>query len=364
MCLSTCAATARDWDDSVFLGTIPEAAETLNVIGNANEAGVVIGETTFGGLPALDSHGTGGIMDYGSLIWIALQRSRTCRGAIALIDSLVQRHGYASDGESFSCVDGKEAWLMELIGKGKYEKGAVWVATKVPDGAVLAHANQARTTTFARDDPGSVLYSPDVVSFALKIGLFPEDAPDAAFDFSAAYDPVTFSGARHGEARVWDIYRRIAGPEAMDQYTDYARGFNLTNRMPLFVYPAAAAAAEKKLSVADVMRLMRTRLEGTWFDNRGVTRADVGAGSGHSAYRWRPLIWHSSAAANGDDADAEHEYVNERTVGTQQTSWNFVAASRPWWGCTAIEFRLPIALAASLFSCNSSGGIANQRLVW
>ena len=164
------------------------------------------------------------------------------------------------------------------------------------------------------------------------------------------------SGARHGEARVWDVYRHVAGPEAMDQYADYARGFNLTNRMPLFVYPAAAAAAaapaggptaatdagEKKLSVSDVMRVMRTRLEGTWFDTRGVSRPDVGAGSGHSAYRWRPLIWHSSAAANGDggedgegqsemaaDKDAA-EYVNERTVATQQTAWNFVAASRPW----------------------------------
>lgn len=148
---------------------------------------------------------------------------------------------------------GAEAWLMELIGKGTYAKGAVWVATKVPDGAVLAHANQARTTTFARDDPENVLYAPDVVSFAKKIGLYPEDAPDADFDFSAAYDPVTFSGARHGEARVWDIYRRVVGPEAMEPYADYARGFNLTNRMPLFVYPAATAGAageiEKKLSV-------------------------------------------------------------------------------------------------------------------
>ena len=137
-----------DWDDSVFLGVIPEAAETFNVVGNANEHGMVMGETTFGGLPELDSHGTGGIMDYGDLIWIALQRTKRCVDAIKLIDALVQEHGYASDGESFSCVDGNEAWLMELIGKGKFEKGAVWVAQKVPDGAILAHANQARTTTF------------------------------------------------------------------------------------------------------------------------------------------------------------------------------------------------------------------------
>eukprot|EP00740_Mantoniella_antarctica_P004831 CAMPEP_0181358498 /NCGR_PEP_ID=MMETSP1106-20121128/5548_1 /TAXON_ID=81844 /ORGANISM="Mantoniella antarctica, Strain SL-175" /LENGTH=678 /DNA_ID=CAMNT_0023471475 /DNA_START=382 /DNA_END=2418 /DNA_ORIENTATION=+ len=387
-----------DWDDSVFLGTIPEAAQTLNVIGNANEAGVVIGETTFGGLPSLDSRGSGGVMDYGSLIWIALQRARTCRAAIHVIDRLVQRHGYASDGESFSCVDGKEAWLMELIGKGAHEKGAVWVASKVPDGAILAHANQARTTTFVRDDPDTVMFSPDVVSFARKIGRYPAAAPDAAFDFSAAYDPVTFSGARHGEARVWDIYRHVAGPEAMDKYIDYARGFNLTNRMPLFVYPvvadaaapaaaasatvAAAAAATtvavtaaaapatatdasvaasagggnvaasagggKKLSVEDVMRIMRTRFEGTWFDTRGVSRADVGAGSGHSAYRWRPLIWHASTGSA--DSATSGEFVNERTVATQQTAWNFVAASRPWLPgpIAAVQWWAPDDSATSL----------------
>ena len=155
-----------DWDDSVFLGVIPEARRTFNVIGNANERGLVIGETTFGGLPELDCHGTGGVMDYGSLIWIALQRAETCAEAIDVIDALVQTHGYASDGESFSCVDGAEAWLMELVGKGARERGAVWVATRVPDGAVLAHANQARTTTFDMNDPVNVRYSPDVVSFA------------------------------------------------------------------------------------------------------------------------------------------------------------------------------------------------------
>ena len=342
-----------DWDDAVFLGTIPEASKTYNVVGNANEVGLVMGETTFGGVRQLDSHGSGGIMDYGSLIWIALQRCETCREAIELIDALVQRHGYASDGESFSCVDGKEAWLMELIGKGRFEKGAVWVATRVPDGAVLAHANQARTTTFAMDDPENVMYSPDVVSFARKVGLYPADAeafPDAAFDFSAAYDPVTFSGARHGEARVWDIYRHVAGADAMAPYLEYARGFNLTTRMPLFVYPAATAdaatgasgdgglrggssrtsektrAKARKISVSDVMAFMRTRLEDTWFDTRGVHRSDVGAGSGHSAYRWRPLMWHAAGQPEG----AASTFVNERTVATQQTSWNFVAASRSW----------------------------------
>ena len=312
-----------DWDDSVFLGVIPEAARTFNVIGNANEHGLVMGETTFGGLPELDAHGTGGVMDYGSLIWIALQRCKTCACAIELIDALVQEHGYASDGESFSCADGTEAWLMELIGKGAYEKGAVWVATRVPEGAVLAHANQARTTTFARDDPKNVRFSNDVVSFARKIGRYPADAPDSSFDFTAAYDPVTFGGARHGEARVWDLYRRLVGDEAMTPYLEYAKGFDVTKRMPLFVFPAAPEPnTAAKLRVADVIRLMRARLEDSWFDPRGLLRADVGAGPGHSAYRARPLTWRDEASGR--------TFANERTVSTQQTAWTFVAASRAW----------------------------------
>jgi len=337
-----------DWDDSVFLGVIPEATETFNVVGNANEHGMVMGETTFGGLPELDSHGTGGIMDYGDLIWIALQRTKRCVDAIKLIDALVQEHGYASDGESFSCVDGNEAWLMELIGKGKFEKGAVWVAQKVPDGAILAHANQARTTTFDQNDPDNVMFSPDVVNFARKIGRYPADASDADFDFSAAYDPVTFSGARHGEARVWDIYRLLlgktdeaAGKEFEEKYLDYVRGYDLTSgRMPLFLHPPEGSA-KFSLTVADAMSLMGTRLEGTWFDNRGIDRPDVGAGSGHSAYRWRPLIWKDT---KGD------EFVNERTVATQQTSWNFVSASRPWLppAIRAIQWWAPDDSATSL----------------
>ena len=283
-----------DWDDSVFLGIIPEAARTFNVIGNANEHGLVMGETTFGGLPELDARGTGGVMDYGSLIWIALQRCETCVCAIELIDALVQEHGYASDGESFSCADGAEAWLMELVGKGAYEKGAVWVATRVPEGAVLAHANQARTTTFARDDPKNVRFSNDVVSFARKIGRYPADAPDSQFDFTAAYDPVTFGGARHGEARVWDLYRRLVGDEAMAPYLEYAKGFELTKRMPLFVFPAVTLNPKpntaEKLRVADVIRLMRARLEDSWFDPRGLLRADVGAGPGDALDALRQLL--------------------------------------------------------------------------
>lgn len=337
-----------DWDDAVFLGMIPEARATFNVMGNANEVGLVIGETTFGGLPELDSHGSGGIMDYGNLIWIALQRCRTCREAIALIDRLVATHGYASDGESFSCVDAEgEAWAMELVGKGAFAPGAVWVATRVPDGAILAHANQARTTTFMKNTATAIgpegdvvevaaetLYSRDVVDFARSIGRYPADRvafPDEDFDFSAAYDPITFSGARHGEARVWDIYRRVVAPNAMEPYLEYARGFDPENRMPLFAYPFERnkTASAASLSVLDVMALMRSRQEGSWFDPRGLTRRDVGAGPGHSAYRWRPLIW-TDPRGGGGRLGAPTELANERTVATQQTSWTFVAPVRPW----------------------------------
>ena len=192
------------------------------------------------------------------------------------------------------------------------------------------------------------MYSPDVVDFARKIGRYPADAPDADFDFSAAFDPVTFSGARHGEARVWDVYRlllgmsdEVAGTAFQEKYLEYVRGYDLASgRMPLFLYPPEGLA-KFSLTVADAMALMGTRLEGTWFDNRGIDRPDVGAGSGHSAYRWRPLIW--------KDTKGE-EFVNERTVATQQTSWNFVSASRPWLppAIRAIQWWAPDDSATSL----------------
>jgi dipeptidase len=292
-----------DWDDSVYLGSIPEANHTFNVIGNINEHGLIIGETTFGGNHTLDGHGSSAIMDYGSLIWVTLQRAKTAREAIHMMDALCQEYGYESDGESFSVADQNEVWLMELIGKGK-EKGAVWVASRVPEGFVGSTANQARTRQFVQTDPDNVLFAKDVVTFAQSKGLYPKDAPAADFSFCDAYDPLTFTGARLAEARVWNLFRQIGGAEAMDPYLDYAQGTNLTNRMPLFV------KAAKKLSVNDTMWNMRTHFENTWFDNEGVVRADVGAGPGNSPYRWRPLTW----KIDGDT------YVNERTIGVQQVS--------------------------------------------
>eukprot|EP00931_Biecheleriopsis_adriatica_P073435 TRINITY_DN47718_c0_g1_i1.p1 TRINITY_DN47718_c0_g1~~TRINITY_DN47718_c0_g1_i1.p1 ORF type:complete len:621 (+),score=95.31 TRINITY_DN47718_c0_g1_i1:211-1863(+) len=301
-----------DWDDSVYLGSIPEVSHTYNVVGNANEHGLIIGETTFGGLPQLDGHGTGAIMDYGSLIWVTLQRAKTAREAIMVMDDLCQTYGYASDGESFSIADGNEVWLMELLGKGK-QRGAVWVARRVPEGYIGSTANQARIQTFPLDDPENCLFAKDVVTFAQDSGLYPKHGKPSDFSFSDTYDPVTFSGVRLGEARVWNIFQPASGG-AFSEYLDYAQGYNLTHRMPLF------AKVAKKLHVNDTMNLMRTHFEDTWFDPTGTSRADVGAGPGNSAYRWRPLEWESGG----------QKYINERTVGTQQTAWAFVAQSRSW----------------------------------
>eukprot|EP00041_Stephanoeca_diplocostata_P019616 m.426169 g.426169 ORF g.426169 m.426169 type:complete len:301 (-) comp21352_c0_seq5:2985-3887(-) len=191
-----------DWDASTYLGSIPEVNHTYNVVGNSNEHGVTIGETTFGGLPKYN-HQPGAIMDYGSLIWVTLQRSTTAREAINVAAKLMEDYGYASDGESFSISDQNEVWLMEIFSKGPGRKGAVWVASRVPEGYICSHANQARTTTFKHDDPDNVLYSPDVVSFAVEEGLYPKTADPKDFDFSGTYDPVSFTGARLCEARVY-----------------------------------------------------------------------------------------------------------------------------------------------------------------
>ena len=308
-----------DWDASTYLGQIPEAAHTFNVVGNANEHGLIIGETTFGGLPQLDGHGSSALIDYGSLIWITLQRAKTAREAIALMDHLCQTYGYASDGESFSVADQNEVWLVELIGKGQ-TRGAVWVAHKVPEGFIGSTANQARTQAFDWNDSENVLYAEDVCSFAQGQKLYPATSDCKDFSFSDTYDPVTFSGVRLGEARVWNIFNPVT-EGGFAQYLDYAKGYNLTNRMPLFAQPT------QKLAVNDTMHLMRTHFEGTWFDNSGHDRRDVGAGPGESPYRWRPLGWESGGKS----------YVNERTVGVQQTGWAFVAQSRSW---------MPDALAA------------------
>jgi dipeptidase len=302
-----------DWDSGKYLGEIPEAEETYNVVGNVNEWGLIIGETTYGGIGSLSSQ-PGAIVDYGSLIWITLQRAKNAREAIKTMDMLMNTYGYASEGESFSIADNNETWIMEVIGKGTHEKGAVWVAQRVPDGYITAHANQARIRTFPKDDPESCLYSSDVMSFARGIGLY--KGTDDEFSFSDVYDPLTFLGARACEARVWTMFTAVMGENWGKQYLDYAQGYNLTNRMPLFVKPPNGG----KVSVEKVMELFRSHYENTWFDMTGQQFDDVGALYAGTPERAHPLQW----------ASGGKQYVNERPIATQQTGWNFVAQSRHW----------------------------------
>lgn len=300
-----------DWDGQYWTGTIPEVPHTLNVVGNVNEVGVIITETTFGGRADLDGHGHGNNISYGDLIWTTLQRAHTAREAITIMDALTQTYGYESNGESYGVGDSNEVWLLEMVSKGKYARGSVWVASRIPDGYVGSTANQARTTTFNQNDPANVLFSHDVVSFARSIGIY--NGTDADFNFREAYDPISFGGARFGEARVWTLFNPICGG-CVSQHLDFAQGYNLSNSMPLFV-PAAS-----KLSLMDVVHFMRDHAEGTWFENTGDNRPDVGAESGHSPYRFRPLTWDYSGST----------YLNERTVGIQQSGWAFIAQSRGW----------------------------------
>ena len=299
-----------EWDTGKFLGKIPQVPHTYQVTGNMNEHQVAIGETTFGGREELQ-HQPGAIVDYGSLIYLALQRAKTAREAITVMTDLVAKYGYASEGESFSIADPNEAWILEMIGKGEAEKGAVWVARRIPDGYISGHANQARITTFPLNDPDNCVYSSDVISFAREKGWF--DGKNKDFSFSGTYAPVNFEGARFCDARVWAGFRKVASN--MDQYQDYAlgkivKGANgyATNRLPLWVKP------DSLLTVKDVMGMMRDHFEGTALD---MTK-DVGAGPYKLPYRWRPLTWEIDSTT----------YVNERAISTQQTGFSFIAQMR------------------------------------
>ena len=310
-----------EWDTGKFLGQIKQAEETYNVVGNMNEFQVAIGETTYGGRSELGSQ-EGAIIDYGSMMYIALQRSKTAREAIKVMTKLVDEYGYYSVGESISISDPNEVWIFEIIGKGEGNKGAVWVALKVPDGYVCAHANQARITTFPLadgkksitfqdienvfDSEVECVYADDVITFAREKGYF--DGKDEDFSFSDTYAPVSFGGARFCEVRVWSFFRSVK--EGMDKYYDYASGHDLKDRMPLWIKP------DRKVAVEDVMDYMRDHLEGTPLD---MTK-DMGAGAFENPYRWRPLTW---------QVDGE-VYCNERATATQQTGFIFVTQSRSW----------------------------------
>ena len=308
-----------DWDSGKHLGYIPEIANTYQRVGNMNEHQLIIAETTYGGRPELED--PKGIMDYGSLIYIALERAKTAREAISIIVDLANTYGYFSNGESFSLADKEEVWIMELIGKGPDNKGIVWVARRVPDGYICAHANQARISTFPLNDPENCMYAPDVISFAREMGYF--DGEDKDFSFCDAYAPLDFSGMRACEARAWSAFNilcdgkftfedengNIVTKDSYD-YIDYAMGYDKTKRFPLFVKPS------RKISVKDVADVMRDHYEGTPMD---MTQ-DIGAGGNALPYRWRPM---------GFEYEGK-KYINERAIATQQTGFWFVGQSRGW----------------------------------
>jgi dipeptidase len=322
-----------EWDSGKKMGKIPQVTQTYNVVGNINEFQVCIAETTYGGLEELGK--PNGIMDYGSLIYITLQRVKSAREAIKCISDLLDAHGYCSSGESFSIIDKNEAWIFEMIGKGEemldakgkpvkgWTKGAVWVARLIPDGYVSGHANQARITTFPLangttsitnkqfdklyDPAVETIYSHDVISFAQLKNLYPKDAPDAKFSFCETYAPLDFGAARYCEARVWAGFYRLNQNE-MAKYESYARGDDLTNRMPLWIKPV------EKVEVRQVMNLMRDHYEGTSMD---MTK-DLGAGPYQWPYRWRPMSW---------EVDGQ-KYIHERATATQQTGFSFIGQCR------------------------------------
>ncbi|MBL4559989.1 MAG: C69 family dipeptidase [Labilibaculum sp.] len=318
-----------EWDTGKFLGEIPQIPHTYSVVGNMNEFQLAIGETTYGGRSELGSQ-EGAVIDYGSLIYLTLQRAKNAREAIKVMTDLVETYGYYSSGESFSIADANEVWILELIGKGNGEKGAVWVARMIPDGYVSGHANQARITTFPLEGKTSIssdkmdkifnsevqnVYAKDVISFAKEKGFYPRDGKNKDFSFSDTYAPVDFGGARFCEIRVWSFFNDVK--EGMDQYFDYCKG-NVehddkgyaTNRMPLWIKP------DHKINVLEVMDFMRNHLEGTELD----MSKDMGAGPYGNPYRWRPLTWKVDGVA----------YCNERATATQQTGFSFVTQSRNW----------------------------------
>jgi len=293
-----------EWDTGRYLGKISQVEETYSVVGNMNEHQVSIGETTYTGRRELISKN--GIMDYGSLMYIALQRSKTAREAIDVMTSLVTQYGYCSSGESFSIADPNEVWIMEMIGKGPDETGAVWVARRVPDGYICAHANQARIKRFPLNDRKNCLYAEDVIEFARKKGFFTGD--DAEFSFADAYAPLDYGALRFCEARVWAMFRRAA--PSLNLSIDYVKGVKGAKELPLWIKP------DEKLDVRDVMELMRDHFEGTEFD----LSQGIGAGPYSLPYRWRPLTWEIDSV----------QYLNERATSTQQTGFSFVAQARSW----------------------------------
>ena len=287
-----------EWDTGKYLGEIPEVAETYTTIGNMNEHGLTISESTWGGRPELAD--TTGIMDYGSLIYVTLERAKTAREAIKVMTDLVRDYGYHSSGESFSIADSEEAWIMELIGKGGKEKGAVWVARRIPDDCIAGHANHPRIHKFPMNDKENTIYSPDVIDFARKMGYY--DGKDEDFSFSLTYGELDGTATRGCDGRVWSYFNRFKS--GMDEYLPWvmkAEG----EPFPLWVKP------DSLVSLNDMKWMMRDHFEGTPMD---MTQ-DIGAGPYAVPYRWRPMTF---------TVDGK-EYLNERAIATQQTGFSFVS---------------------------------------
>ena len=293
----------HEWDTGKYLGQIKQVEKTYSVIGNINEYQLCIAETTFGGREELVD--TAGIIDYGSLIYITLQRAKTAREAIKIMTDLVAEYGYYSGGESFSIADPNEVWIMEMIGKGTGNKGAVWVAMHLPDDCVSAHANQARITTFPLNDKENCIYSPDVISFAREKGYF--SGKDKDFSFSDTYNPLDFGGLYWCEARVWAFFRQI--DPKMDKYLSYIKG-ETKERMPLWIKP------KNKVSAQDFKNYMRDQYEGTELD---ITQ-NMAAGPFHTKLRLSPLSFKVDGMG----------YAQERPIATQQSGFVFTAQMRNW----------------------------------
>ena len=291
-----------EWDTNKPLGEIPQPKETYNVVGNMNEFQVAIGETTWGGHDELVDTTGNSIIDYGSLIQIALERSKSAREAIKVMTDLVEEYGYASSGESFSIADKDEVWVLEMIGKGA-EKGAVWIAVRIPDDAISGHANEPRIRKVDMKDKENVLHSKDVISFARERGYF--NGKDEDFSFADAYSTHDKGTRRGCDARVWSYFRRF-NPDA-DQYFAWCNGES-DEPMPLYVIP------DRKISLKDMQESMRDHYEGTPFE----MTTDIGAGPNHVPYRWRPMEYKVDGKT----------YCMERAIATQQTGWHFVSQSR------------------------------------
>ena len=352
----------NEWDTGKYLGDIPQAGRTYQRVGNMNEHQLIIAETTYGGRPELED--PKGIMDYGSLIYVALERAKTAREAINIIVDLANTYGYYSSGESFSLADKEEVWVMDLIGKGPDNKGIVWVARRVPDGYICSHANQARISTFPLNDPENCMYAPDVISFAREKGYF--NGEDKDFSFCDAYAPLDFSGMRACEARAWAAFNILCdgkftfidenGKEVTKDaydYIDYAMGWDKTKRFPLFVKPS------RKLTVKDIADVMRDHYEGTPMD----MTTDIGAGGNALPYRWRPMGFKHE----------DKSYINERAIATQQTGFWFVGQVRGhlpdqigginWFGCddAATSYLTPIYV--STYEVPESFRVGNGNMI-